>query len=295
MHKLMLLLCSAAFACGGAGSEAGDEQDVTVPRHLFTLANAPVAGAHPAALVHLGKGFRADGPLNLVVHFHGWQNCIENVGEARSSPCTRGAPARTAQNLIGQLDQSGVNAALVLVEIHYDQATSDDGKLAQPGFFRSMILELLPDIGSLAGRNYDESQLGALVLTSHSGGYQALAHVLDRGGLTDHVRQVILLDSVYGNIAQFEAWAQSAPGARIAVIYTSSGGTLVNSQRMASDQRSWLTQAGLDSKRLLDDRTTATLPDGAFDASFVFKHSGLSHDGTAQYYFGKLLAHAGLQ
>ena len=45
-----------------------------------------------AALVHLGAGFRAGGPLNLVVHYHGWYNCIENDGEARGSACTPGAP-----------------------------------------------------------------------------------------------------------------------------------------------------------------------------------------------------------
>jgi hypothetical protein len=41
-------------------------------------------------------------------------------------------------------------------------------------------------------------------------------------------------------------------------------------------------------------RTFKSQPDAAFDAPLVFKRSGLSHDGTAQYYFGKLLAHAGL-
>ena len=44
-----------------------------------------------------------------------------------------------------------------------------------------------------------------------------------------------------------------------------------------------------------DDRTYSTLTDAQFDAPLLFKRSALSHDGTAQYYFVRLLAHAGLR
>ena len=282
-----LVLLLALAACGGPLSDdAGGEADLRPQRHLFSLQNAPFGGAQPSVLVHLGKGFTADGPLNLVVHYHGWANCIENDGEATGAACTRGGPVRVAHDLIGQLDRSGVDAALILVERAFDQSSSDDGKLAQAGVFRAMILELLPRIGALAGRNYTEQDLGALVLSSHSGGYRALAHTLDRGGLTPHVRQVILLDSVYDNVAQFEAWASAAPGQnRLAVVYTDGAGTKPLSQKLASDARSW-------GAPVVDDRTFATLTDAAFAAPLLFKRSALSHDGTAQYYFGRLLAHA---
>ncbi|MGZ6143852.1 MAG: hypothetical protein ACXWLM_10975 [Myxococcales bacterium] len=283
MRPHLLLVCAALVACGGV-DPSEETQDVAVPRHLFTLANAPFPGSHPTALVYFGKGFSPDGPLNLVVHYHGWANCIENDGEARGSACTRGGPVRIAHNLIGQLDKSGANAALLLVERAFDQNSSADGRLAEAGFFRAMILELLPHLGALAGRDYTESDLGSIALSSHSGGYIALAHTLDRGGLTDHVKQVILLDSVYGNLAQFEAYARS--GGRLAVVYTDNAGTLANSQHMANDLRAFSP---------FDDRTYSTLTDAQFEAPLLFKRSALSHDGTAQYYFGKLLAHAGLR
>jgi hypothetical protein len=289
---LILTVLLGAVACGGPEAPGdGDAQDVAA-RHIYTLDNAPFPGS-PTALIHLAKGFRADGPLNLVVHYHGWANCIQNVGERTNRACSGGGPRRIAHNLISQIDASGVDAALILVERARDQNSSADGRLAEPGFFRDMILELLPHVGELAGRTYDESDLSSIVLSSHSGGYRALAHSLDRGGLTDHVVQVILLDSVYDNVAQFEAWAQDALGlARLAVVYTDNAGTLALSQQMASDARGWLQQAGLSASLLLDDRTFATQPDSAFDAPLVFKRSALSHDGTAQAYFGKLLAHA---
>ena len=192
MRTLLCALLLAA-ACGGPETDQADGQDLVPARHLYNLVNTPFPAPHPTALVHLGKGLKAEGPLNLVVHYHGWVNCIENDGEAHGSACVKGGPVRIAHNLIGQLDQSGANAALVLVERAFDQSSSADGRLAEAGFFRAMILELLPRIGQLVGRAYGESDLGSIALTSHSGGYRALAHTLDRGGLTDHVTQVILL------------------------------------------------------------------------------------------------------
>ena len=279
------LACALVFlaACGGVETDE-EGQDLASARHLYTLANAPFPGSHPTALVHLARGFEAGGPLNLVVHYHGWSNCIENDGEARSAACTRGGPARIAHNLIGQLDASGANAALVLIERAFDQPTSADGRLAEAGFFEAMILELLPHIGDLAGRAYTEADLGSIALSSHSGGYLALAHTLDRGGLTDRVRQVILLDSAYGNLAQFEAYART--GRRMAVVYTDFAGTRANSVQMAND---------LHGLSPLDDRTDSTLTDAQLDAPLLFKRSALSHDGTALYYFGRLLAHGGLR
>lgn len=297
MRHLILLCCTAtALACGGVAAEAEPGDDLAAPRHLYSLVNAPFPGPHPSALVYLGKGFRAAGPLNLVVHFHGWANCIENEGEARNAPCTRGGPVRIAHDLFRQLDQSGANAALILVERSFDQSNSDDGRLAEPGLFRAMILELLPKLGALAGRGYAEKDLGSIVLSSHSGGYRALAHSLDRGGLTHLVTQVILLDSVYDNAAEFEAFAQEALGAaRLAIVYTDRAGTAAGSQQIAAHAKGWLAAARLDPKLLVDDRTTGTLPDAALAAPLLFKRSGASHDGTAQLYFGKLLAHAGLR
>ena len=279
-----------AAACGGA--EATDVEQDVVARHLYTLKNAPFPGS-PNALIHLTKNFDPSGPLNLVVHYHGWANCIQNDGETTGRACSAGGPVRVAHNLIAQADASGVNAALLLVERARDQNSSADGRLAETGFFRAMVLEAMTHIGELAGRTYAEKDLGQIVLSSHSGGYRATAHSLDRGGLTDKIVQVILLDSVYDNVAQFEAWAQQALGyARLAVVYTDYAGTETLSQKMATDARGWVKAAGLASKTILDDRTFATQPDSAFEAPLVFKRSALTHDGTAQYYFGKLLAHA---
>jgi hypothetical protein len=301
-------LCLAA--CGGpltdadeASAEGVTGQDASQdasgqaishpPRHLYTLQHAPFPGSHPTALVHLGKGFKAAGPLNLVVHFHGWSNCIANDVEASGSACTPGGPVRTAHNLIAQLDASGANAALVAVERAFDQATSVDGRLSEAGFFRQMILELLPQIGLLAGRTYTEADLGRLVLSSHSGGYIAVGDVLEKGGLTANVRTVLLFDSLYGSVPQYTAWLKGdLAHRRLSIVYTDGGGTKANSQALATQVQGWARAAGLAAGAVLDDRTTGTLAPAAFGAQLFFKRSALAHDATAQYYFSRLVAGA---
>lgn len=298
---LASLVCALPVACGGPETDDQDLGEAQAqalahpPRHVYTLQNAPFADGHPSVLVHLGKGFVPQGPLNLVVYFHGWSNCVVNDVEAAGSPCTPGRPARAAHNLIGSLDASGANAALIAVERAYDQTSSSAGRLTQAGLFRALILELLPKLGELAGRMYSEADLGKLVLATHSGGYQAVALILDRGGLTAQVSEVILLDSLYGNTAEFDAWLKGGLGTRrLANVYTGSGGTLANAQAMAVRAKAWAQAARLPASALLDDRTTATLADGNFNAPLFFKRSGLSHDGVVAYYLPKLLAHAGL-
>ena len=78
----------------------------------------------------------------------------------------------------------------------------------------------------------------------------------------------------------------TAPGKRFADVYTSGGGTLANSQAMATraQQLAWVPAA-----QLLDDRTTATLTDADYAHELIFKLSGLTHDGVPAYYFGKLV------
>jgi hypothetical protein len=260
-------------------------------RHLYTLSHAPIPGPYPTALVHLASGFRSDGPLHLVVHFHGWHNCLANDAESYDSPCTAGAPARYAHKLIEQLDATAANAALVTIECAYDQATGADGNLSQAGYFRAIIDELLPHIGALAGRSYSESDLGAMVLSTHSGGYQAVADILDHGGLTPLVTGVVLLDSLYGDMAQYEAWLKGdLAHHRMAVIYTDGGGTEANSQSLATSVSGWLAAAGLPSSMLVDHRTLDALPDAAFSAPLVFSRTALAHDQTAATYFGLLTA-----
>ncbi len=52
----------------------------------------------------------------LIVHFHGFHNCVVNAVGNVSSSCTPSQPARVAYSLGQQLDASSANAVLLLPE-----------------------------------------------------------------------------------------------------------------------------------------------------------------------------------
>src|SRR5205807_8328375 len=112
--------------------------------------------------------------------------------------------------------------------------------------------ELPPRFGELAGRSHSEAELGRIVLSSHSGGYLAVADILAVGGLTERISQVVLLDSLYGNVAQYEDWLRGGLGTRrLAIIYTGGGGTLSNSQALATRAAGWARSAGLPASAIV--------------------------------------------
>jgi len=129
------------------------------------------------------------------------------------------------------------------------------------------------------------ADVGTLIVTSHSGGYQAAAGIASKGGIP--VDEIDLFDSLYGNTTDFDTWAKAVTGQkRFTDFYTQGGGTLANSQAMATraSSGSWVPAA-----QLLDDRTTDTLTDAQYAHELIFKLSGLTHDGVPAYYFAKVI------
>jgi hypothetical protein len=250
----------------------------------------PATASHPNALWYLPPAFDATPPVDVIVYVHGFYNCISNVIANSNSACSAHGPTRNAYALAAQLDASGRNVALLLPEVAYDQASSDPGALGQDGAFATLFgeaLATLPD-GALT-----TNDVGNLIVASHSGGYRVAADVAQRGGVT--VGEIWLLDSLYGNTADFDAWMQSdlqsfSDGTRrFANIYTTYAGTLANSQAMGRRAAGWLPASAL-----VDDHTLSTWPESTYMHGALFKHSGLAHDGVPRYYFGKLVATSSL-
>lgn len=284
-----------AHVLDGADESAGDGKadgpappGTTIP---LVLATAAVPGTvdRPNAVVYVPHGYRADQPVDVVVFLHGWWNCARNVLRPRGGTCGGGA-VRTAYDLAGQLERSGKNAILLVPELAYERASSAPGRLAEPGVFAAMLDEALAALGPVVG-GQGLGALGQVIVASHSGGYLAAAGLVRGGGVP--VRELWLLDSLYGQAEAFDGWVRAegaapfaaAPRAqRLAVVYTAGGGTLDESQAMAARARAWVPAAAR-----LDDRTGATLDDAALDRGLLFKRSWLSHDGVPRYYVGRLL------
>ena len=267
--------------------------------YLLTLdAGAfPKTPDHPSALLYVPSSFVRTPSVSLVVYIHGFNNCVENIVRptADGQPCKSGGAVRNAYNLIGQLEAAGRNALLLCPEVAFDRASSDPGQLGTINGFRTLLKEALAQVQTDLGR-IDVDQLGPVVVASHSGGYAAAAGIAERGGVP--ISEVYLLDSLYGNSSDFETWMRSdlgsfsgsAPQRRFASIYTDGGGTLANSQALATVVRGFLPDPGV----LVDDRTTATWPPATYGHGILFKRSALAHDAVPRYYFGTLLSTSSL-
>jgi hypothetical protein len=275
---------------------------VTLPSPLaLTLAHGAFAGSgHPDVAVHVPPGYDACAPQGAIVYFHGFHNCVLNTIGDVDTECTPGAGTRTAHRLIAQLDDAHVNAMLIAVEVAYDEASGATGALSSANGLRALLDELFADhLSAMLGRPTTLADLDTVVLASHSGGYTAVARGLDSGGLP-HVDEVMLLDSLYGELTAYDDYTVNAldafdplgEGRRFAVVYTDGGGTDANSRALGDRIQTGLAAIGRADWLLYDD-TTATLDAPAFAHPLLVKHSMLSHDGVVLYYFERLVAAAG--
>jgi hypothetical protein len=314
MSNLRLVLAVALLAaCGDVASSPSDADDFaaqpapgadgdgkadgtgTPPGKTFTLAIADgavaAADGRPNVVAYVPAHLDTTQPLNVVIYLHGFDNCAANVIKPKNAACTPGGPARNAYNLANQLESSKKNAILVVPELAFDAASSDPGLLTTDDQFELLLTETLEQLGDAVGGQtlWDVNQI---IVSSHSGGYHAAAAILSHGGVW--TSEVYLLDSLYGDTDQFDAWV-SDPGStevfgdqtyRFVSIYSRySGQPLPYTQAMADRAKAWFGDGVI-----LDDRTTATMTPAAFAHGVIFKLTGLAHDDVPRYYFGKLLA-----
>jgi len=280
------------YAQASDGKADGAAMGRTVRLQIDHPAFTPPSGK-PGVVVYVPRHFDATPPVNVVVFLHGFYNCVDNVLGTRNTPCRAGGPARQAYSLAAQLEATHKNALLILPETTVDAASSDPGRLGDDGGFATLLDETLTqlDLG------IDLGDVGRVVVATHSGGHHAAASIAQHGGID--VSELYLLDSLYAEYDDFDAWVQqdpagfggTVPARRFASVYSQTAGTLVANQAMATRAKGWVSDAAV----LVDDRTTNTLSDGKLGKGLVWKRSGLSHDGIPRYYFGKLLATSGLR
>jgi hypothetical protein len=149
-------------------------------------------------LVHIPEGFDLHKPGVIVVFFHGNGATLER-------------DVRDRQLVPQQISDSGVNAVLLAPQMASDAADSSAGKFWQPGNFRRFIMESADHLASLYGEPGSAKEFANLpiVIVGYSGGFLPTAYSLEVGGLSDHVRGVILLDAVYGQLDKFASWIES--------------------------------------------------------------------------------------
>lgn len=160
--------------------------------------------------IFIPKGFHETGKIDFVVHFHGWRNHVVGV--------------LARYQLIEQFSASKRNAILVVPQGPRDAPDSFGGKLEDPDGFKHFMDEVTATLRSDSTLTNKDFQPGNIVLSGHSGGYQVISSIVDRGGLTDHVAEVWLFDALYAQTDKFLAWFNHGHG-RWLDIYTEHGGT----------------------------------------------------------------------
>jgi hypothetical protein len=153
------------------------------------------AFSDPRVLLHIPKGFDPNKPAVMVVFFHG-----------HGATLTRDVLNR--QEVPEQISQSHANAVLVAPQLAYDARSSNPGNLWEPGAFARFVREA----GNQLTRLYGDPRAGRtfanmpIVIVAYSGGYLSAATSLERGGLKNRVRGVVLLDALYGELDGFANW-----------------------------------------------------------------------------------------
>jgi hypothetical protein len=268
----------------------------------FRLRNRAFAGSeHPDVAVHVPPGFDATRRPGLVLYFHGWQGCVEAALAPADVACADGGPMRPGSNLAAQVDSARINAVVVAIETRPEAQTGEPGELAMPGAPRDLLQELFTErLSEPIGCAIDVDRFDRVVVLAHSGGYQALASVLETGDLP-RITEVILLDSLYGAESVFVRWAADdaarfdsriGAGLRFVDLYTCCGGTVRASRSTAERFKEVFASQGIG-EAVYDDDSDHAFDPAALRRAVVFKRVPDEHSDLPRVYVRPLLENAG--
>jgi hypothetical protein len=196
----------------------------------FTLtANTRVAafrrGDAPSVLVHAPSGFDPTAPLHLVVFLHGYNGCVEVLAASGAARCRPGDPERDGYGIAGRHDEAHTNTLLVIPQLAFNRRQGDPGCFGRSGCFRRFLQELLGEtLQKQLGGPRSLRDVGSLTLVAHSAGYRSAIAILQHGEVAPLVRNVVLMDALYGEAEDYARWLIHAGNdTRLVSIYL--GGT----------------------------------------------------------------------
>lgn len=208
----------------------------TVPMPSAPFPDGSASYDDPSVLIFYPHGLSDRGNLGVVTHLHGHNATIAEV--------------EADQHLAEQLAISGRDAVFILPQGPVEAADGDFGKLDEEGGFYNLVR----DVVSVLYRDgvIQRPTIGPVAVSSHSGGYNATANIIEGGGLP--LTAVHLFDSLYGRSDTYEGYAVG--GGVLRSNYTSGGGTDDENEALAAA----LLAAGLDVRDRFDDDTLAATP-----------------------------------
>ena len=183
--------------------------------------------------------------------------------------------------------------------------TFTTGRWADSGVFRSYLDELLaqqPLRDSIGA--YSVSDISRVQIYSHSGGYFTIGNMATVGGMGGIVRELALLDSLYADFDQFDAFVEGNINSfgtgydnyRFTTLYTPDGGTMGNNVAMSQRAEGWVSAANCtnilwsDSAHAVESLSSDLLS----KYSLVFQLTDLSHNDVPREFFYDILVGAGV-
>ena len=179
---------------------------VTLPLPSAPFPHPGDVWTDPSVFIFLPEGLTDQGDVGIVTHLHGWYATLAGIVDS--------------MDLAEQHHLSGRDAVLIVPQGPVNAASGDFGKLMDPGGYGRLVR----DVVSILYRDgyILQPRVGDIMLTSHSGGYQAAARILEVGGLP--VFGVHLFDSLYDLTSTFFQFVMD--GGVLRSSYTSEGGTI---------------------------------------------------------------------
>ncbi|MGC9941838.1 MAG: hypothetical protein ABSE48_08375 [Verrucomicrobiota bacterium] len=202
------------------------------------------------------KNYHAGSKVDLVIHFHGWNHTV--------------AGALPEYKLIEQFAAADKNAILIVPQGPRNAPDSFGGKLEDTNGFKVFVNEAVAKLETNGVLTNSNTEIGAIILSGHSGGYHVMAGILDHGGLSDHIREVWLFDALYGNVDNFTMWQKSQDG-RLLDIYTDHGGTKDETEFL---MRSYQTNG----VSFFANEDTNAVPDNLQTNKIAFLHTDMVHN-----------------
>ena len=194
--------------------------------------------------IFIPRNFRPGEKVDFVVHFHGWRYSVTN--------------ALRQQQLIDQFAASGKNTILVVPQGPLNAADSFGGKLEDANGFKRFMDDVL--VAARKKNHLQEWEIGTIILSGHSGGYQVISSILDLGGLTSHVKEVWLFDGLYGQTGKFKTWIEQSNG-RFIDFYTANGGTKTQTETLMDEFKKQGTQfLAADENNVTAEQSSFLLP-----------------------------------
>ncbi len=203
-------------ASSGSGSRTDTSAPAPAPpRDAWTAATVlrhppvPLAPGVTGIVAHTPNGLDPSQPLHLVLFFHGSDQCVAQIAMAGDVVCKPGLRPDVGAGLAWRHDDVGTMSMFAASQfVLWGGGTP--GRLAEPGYFRAMVEELLADTFAPGlGGPKTLADVADITLVGHSAGHLPVMSILDRGDLDDLVKNVVLLDTLYdGATDSYSRWLE---------------------------------------------------------------------------------------